>query len=354
MNPLAYLRTVALTLAVILLFHVLVFLYQLGALFPSSYWARNAQIVKDYLLASAENRKLILIAGSSGHFGFASRLFAERLQYTPVNYSLHYNFPLDYYFAKIKPHLHSGDIVLLPLEYEYYSRTTPYLSPFVSDVMNFDVQFFWNLTPSEQLKFVGSVPLHRLIGGVIAMLFDSRMRESTERGHSALLPASEVVRIWQEQPSHRGSYNGYPFQLINVYGDFGGPLVQLETRWVGYAITKPFRYSRYTWETLAAFAQWCRDHGVTLLATWPPTMKDPRLDFQSPRVLAHVRAIVSNYRAIGIEVLGTPHDFQFERDWFGDSPYHLSLEGRIARTRLAATLLAEALAPSTASPPSTP
>jgi hypothetical protein len=157
-----------------ILLHVLAFYYQLGTSFPASYWAHDARIIKTHLLSSGNERKLVIIGGSNAYFGFSSGLIETATGLRVVNTSLHFDWPLDFFFSDVKPWLNPGDIVLLTLEYEYYQRETPFTNQFVSDMMSLEPQYFWNLNWRQRVEFFISVPPRRIAGGVLARLFTTR------------------------------------------------------------------------------------------------------------------------------------------------------------------------------------
>jgi hypothetical protein len=318
-----YLGTMFATFGMGILLHVLAFYYQLGTSFPASYWAHDARIIKTHLLSSGNERKLVIIGGSNAYFGFSSGLIETATGLRVVNTSLHFDWPLDFFFSDVKPWLNPGDIVLLTLEYEYYQRETPFTNQFVSDMMSLEPQYFWNLNWRQRVEFFISVPPRRIAGGVLARLFHYSAGVS--------LAPHELLTIWSTQPERINS-GGYSIRFLDQHGDFvstfGTPFPWAPI----YPLQRPFIHHPYPWSVLTAFADWCHVHGVAVYVAWPPTAQDPVLDFDSPQVQRHVEALTANLRLAGIPTLGQPRDFQFRRSLFSDSQYHLIPEGRVERT----------------------
>jgi hypothetical protein len=85
------------------------------------------------------------------------------------------------------------------------------------------------------------------------------------------------------------------------------------------------------------FRNWCLGHGVHLLISFPNLVEPKEAHSEE----AHVASgdIVNALRSAGFEVVGTPEDAFYERKYFSDTQYHMSLEGIAIRTENLVRLL---------------
>jgi hypothetical protein len=338
MSPLRYLGWAAVTLALLCALHLGAFVYQLGAPYAAEYWMGDSLVVKRHLLdlaAQSTERKLVIAGGSSSLIGLDSRMLEEALHVQTVNAALAFHLPIEYYFSLIEPALKPDDIVVLPLEYEYYTRRTPYIPEFSSQVLTWHTEYFTGLPAWQKVKLLATVPWHRVAGGVLAKLWqDQIQRQGPPATTNPDLVISIVHRRWRgEAITVPDSAYYYSFFHIDDHGDVREILGTYSWSAVT-SLSKPFVDAEYPWNVLAEFARWCRAHHVWVFVTWPPTVKDPVVDFESPPIRAHVGAIMSRLAAIGIPILGSPTDVQFDRALFTDTHYHLSPEGKVQRTNL--------------------
>jgi len=343
--PTRYLGTVALTLLVGALLYLGAFLYQMGALVSAEYWLHDAQVVKQELLTKHQNQsKIIFAAGSSAFFGIDSQKIERKLGIHTINLGLHIGRPVHILLNEMVPYLTRGDIVVLPLEYEHYREETPYTDWFTNQIMTWHPDYFWQLEVTEQLKFVRAVLPQRVLVGVLTKL----MGEHLERVRTRALKApEEILNRIQAAWSSRDHHPDKMFSFLNLtpHGDaiVSTPEPALEYTGNPYQLDRDFVEPEYFWNTLQDFFTNARARGVQVYIAWPPTMKT-KLDLSSPRLHKTVQAITNKVQELGIPILGTPSDFQYNADLFTGNIYHLTSQGKAEHTsRLLDRLTKEAI-----------
>lgn len=341
--PTKYLATIALTFAIGSLAYVGAFLYQMGALVSAEYWLHDAQVVKHELLAQhRDQKKIIFAAGSSAFFGINSHQVEQALGIPTINLGLHIGRPVHSLLGEMAPYLRRGDIVVLPLEFEHYRSTTPYSPWFTNQIMAWNPDYFWQLEIAEKLKFLRSVLPQRVLLGVMAKLTG----ESLERVRTRTLSAPDEIlarvrAAWNNKDHHPDKM--FSFLNLNPQGDaiVSTPEHPLEYHGNPYKLDLDYVEPAYFWNALQDFFLNCQARGIQVYLAWPPTMKN-RLDLASPRLQNSVRAIVGKAHTLGLPILGTPADFQYDDDLFTGSIYHLTPQGKAEHTRrLVGHLMAE-------------
>jgi len=81
---------------------------------PSSY--------KAFLLQEVSKPKLIIDSGSNSHHGIDAGMISEALKINAINIADNAGYDIESKVTRIKAHAKKGDIVLLPLEWSYYTR----------------------------------------------------------------------------------------------------------------------------------------------------------------------------------------------------------------------------------------
>lgn len=316
------------------------FVSQLGVHTVAEYWVYGAQTVKEYLLHSnAERRKVLFVGGSSVWMGIDAGLAGEVLGVRAVNLGLHGMLPLDQILNEVSPMLRGGDVVILPLEYEYYAIDTPYNAWFLNQTMVGRPEWFWRLPWREKLRFIAAVPPLRVLEGTMTGLFGDRLditrKRQLEQDPEKIL---EVMRLAWAQGSPPDT--NYTFRNIDQEGDAIVAKGSFAT--YIYPLDRAALARSYPWKTLDAFAKTCAARHVRLYIGWPPVVKG-LINFESRTARRNIQFIRQRLTEIGVPVLGHPADFAYDRSLFADSGYHLIHEGRALHTHHMLRLLQETM-----------
>lgn len=341
--PVKYVGVIALTLVLLALLYSSAFFYQLGALVSAEYWIHDAQIVKRDLLAqNREKQKLLFVAGSSAFFGIDSDRIERVLGISTINMGMSMNRPFDFMLKEIAPYIAPGDIVVLPLEYGYYSPGVPYTEWLTSQIMAWDPDYFRDLEPREKLEFMFSVVPQRVLLGAITKAMGERLESVRARRLKIPQEILSLVRDAWSQPDYHPE-KIYSFLNIDPHGDarLRTPEAPRPFSKDPYELDVDFVESTYFWGNLRDFVLSCHARDIAVYIAWPPVVKN-ELDFTSPRVSNSIRQITGRLHDMRIPILGHPSDFQYDARWFTDHIYHLTPEGRAEHTtRLLSYLMAE-------------
>lgn len=342
-SPVKYVGVIALTLVLLALLYSGAFFYQLGALVSAEYWIHDAQILKRDLLAqNREKQKLLFVAGSSAFFGIDSDRIEQALGISTINMGLSMNRPFDFMLKEIAPYIAPGDIVVLPLEYGYYSPGVPYTEWLTNQIMAWEPDYFRHLEPREKLEFMFSVLPQRVLLGAITKAMGERLESVRARRLKNPQEILSLVRdAWNHPDYHPEKI--YSFLNIDPHGDarLRTPEPPRPFSKDPYELDVDFVESTYFWGNLRDFVVSCRARDIDVYIAWPPVVKG-RLDFNSPRVSHYLREITGRMNELGASILGKPSEFQYGPEFFTDNIYHLTSQGRAEHTsRLLGSLRGE-------------
>lgn len=330
MSPIKYLAYAAVTALLLGLIHLSVFFYQLGAPVQAEYWLYESAIVKHNLIAAIKEPKLVVLGGSSALFGIDSTLLEHTLGIPTINLALHAGLPSKYLFDEAQQYLQPHDHVLLAIEYSLYTQLNPYSLWFTNQMMTWDTAFFWKLPSLEKIRFILSVPMHRLVAGTIAQVFRDRAGIIDKRRLAS--PEEVIQRHAQHVLKISGAQEVYSALNLDRHGDVVMHLNRLIVN-TDYGLTKPFVYSERWWDEFRRFVKFCRDRDIIVYYAWQSAMKNITLDFGSETVHAHLQNLTTHLHANQIQTLGSPQEYQYDRELFSDTAQHLTPIGRSIRTQ---------------------
>lgn len=308
-----FLKTVSKFLAVFLLTFIAYF--SLANAFPTNYvsvaWQKGCFDVKDRVALEAEGQKILVLGGSNVLFGVSAQQMEEELGIPTINYAVHAGLR-DYIFEKTKRIAKPGDIVLMPLEYEYY-------------------------TYSSRIAFETRLPEDQYILAYDRPYFDTlpvldRFNMLCQNGVDLGKNAYYTVFYEQTKDIPKGTYkvsdlNRWGDQTVYLYPDrkfaAAWELVFPEN----FEATFPnYQGAR----DILEFSDWCKENNVTLIATFPSIGRKEKYDTEEYK--RKFALITQFYEGNGIPVLGEPSDFFYGEDLLYDTGYHLDEEGKTRRT----------------------
>jgi len=285
----------------------------------ASYWIQDLYTLKGHAAAAASGPKILIMSGSNAMFGIDSRLLTSIVGKPVINMATHAGLPFDFMAEQVIPHVQKGDIVVAPLEFEYYRRNP---APSGFEVINMEswaasyatedfarsVSFFRSSSMLRALRDYLSPeppPPHGTLGNILA-----RASINTQRG----------IAKWE----------GYSVESANSYGDMLLDEPSILREWSGYMTVEPPRSDFL--RKLVRFKRTVEEKGGTFFLTWPATLRNPK--FFIPSVMAEkpMATLKDALKEFGLQINCDPVAFHFKRPLFFNTEYHLGLEGAERRS----------------------
>jgi hypothetical protein len=304
-------------------------------------WVRSELLLKEYFAKNiAEGTpRLLIFSGSSGLFGIDSKLLEHSTGLRTVNLSTHGGLPLGFHLAYASGVIRTGDVVLLLLEYEYYTRPTR------EDVnpewwwANMQVAVFPEIfeqhSPVERLSvFLHMKPLD-VLGGALTMLVRFINQGSVKPGKAHDLPY--VLEKWQTS-AH--SALKYGVEATDSHGDIEHNCEAKNYKWNYQIASASFNVNVDSIRTLKKYLADWKNRGVAAYISFSPVSVDAA---GSPYFAQTAKRLKRYLEDEGIATIGSPSEFVYPRGDFFDTQYHLNCTGRKKNTERLINLLLKRL-----------
>lgn len=262
---------------------------------------------KDAIASNIQPPRILIAGGSSNLYGIRADRIQEATGIPTINLGSHAALSLDYLLERIRRVAKPGDIILLGLEYDFFTDAAR-TAVFSDFVFGSDPGYILQRPPLEAATWLASAS-----GDVLLRPFRDLhpgfpgLRE--ERAKIAAARLDEYGNFVANDLAERR-----PAQLADV--ENSRPLFALQS---AKRVQSPA-----AWRSIEQFATWCRDNDIRLAAIFPPTIDRPiYADAPTRRAL---RAISKHCRELKIPVLGDAEDSFLPVSDFFDSVYHLHAE----------------------------
>jgi hypothetical protein len=281
---------------------------------PHAHYIANWSGQKANIAARTASPRIVIGGGSNAFYGLSAKRISETFGVRAVNYATYGGLLLDYHLYKLRQILRPGDLLILPLEFEYYDPDDgpqdvciEYVlgaDPAYLGTLRFDQAVFWFLAPPSGLLtkrlFTSRATYQETLQRVTNQLKNFMNAFGDRAGHSSASmtePDKEFIRTF---PAHE-----FPKQDDCLRAE-------------------------HPWRLLHDFSVWCKAHQITILAAYPNTIDDPSFHTDlGRRNLARIR---KRFASIGVPMVGNGCEALRPRDDFYDSNYHLTEEGQKKRT----------------------
>lgn len=261
----------------------------------ASYYSheRNFSLAYYRLKALKDSKKIVIIGGSSGAFGFNSRLIHEAFDLPVVNTCTHAMIGLRMQFETYKDMLRDGDIVILSPEYGG-EKERLYGGYNLLRILSSHLPEAYRKLSLRQWLFI-----YKFIG--IHNLGTSRHKDVEEYDDVYSANALNEFGDIEWERKHKDSIKNY-----NISGVMDGELIDY------------YNYIR----------DYTKSKGIKLVFLPPPLMKS---NFKS--CVKQIDSLAFCLKENGVPWQSPPSKYSFEDSLFFDTPYHMTQEGANIRTK---------------------
>lgn len=325
----AFVASFILSVATLFSFYYIAFVYQFGAPIPASYDVANWMAIKERAAVSAVGSRILLIGDSNALFGMDSPALQQELGLPVINMALHGGLPLDWLMTYAQRQARSGDIVVMPLAWQYYFRDFDEPEDWiVEQIIAWDRDYFDSMGVMKKLRYMTSVSPTDLMKNIGVK--DNHAKILQDYPRRRILTNDEVLKVYATKSPAGDTTQPYSFVNINPYGDMQhacgnarGPLFSFEFN-DRFALPKVLAILRATSISLA-------ERGVKMFVAPSVTLADSKsLDAVHK---AHTQKVFDQLKAAGISTVGNPIDFYFPASAFYDTNFHLECSQNMERSR---------------------
>lgn len=314
------------------------FNYQFGAPIEASYDVKNWIEFKEEMARRVDGRRVLLVGDSNVLFGMDSAHIEGQVGMPVINMGLHGGLPLDRILNVALQTARSGDVVVLPLVWNYY--VNDYSDPedwMIDQIVAWDHEYFDGLSTFRKLQYAKAIPFANLYRNITTKAkSDEVMKLNPLR---RLISKDELMKIYDEKAA-ANTYFLYSYINFNTRGDMRnacGVLVPVN----GGSYTASATLNEHSINFLVNTVKTLRANGVKVFIAAPVQVDD-----EFTRASAYQVVLASTWEQLaarGLPVIGSPTDFFFPAKSFFNTPYHLSCESSVERSDRLGKLLKSVL-----------
>ena len=310
-----FLWSIFLFLAILNLLYLVIFdsMVKKDALISSSY--------QHFLLENRSSPRLIIESGSNSTYGIDSYRMSQALHLQTINLSDNAGYSLKYKLLRLAKYTNAGDIILLPLEWQYYSRQK--INKEFSNRIFEDIPYYYN-----SLRWWNKIAL------IYKIPFDSLFQhlEKDKKENTSLLEFRRFKQFMQRyNTGNRGAVQEKHEVTVSKFDNYGVENCydyifssQIEN---GFVISDTFKENVKLIKRL-------QKKGVKVLVTWASVTGE---DCYQKKYHQEIERFSEEVRAFLIEknipVVGDIYDSEFSNEYMYNTFYHILHEARLIRTK---------------------
>jgi hypothetical protein len=258
-----------------------------------------------FLVDTVTGPRLVVDGGSSSMFGIVPALLEQAFGRPTVDAADNASIPLRMKIHRIIAYARRGDVLILPLEWVYYTRSaTP------SD--------FIDKTPDTYAPYYASLPLNDRLGFAVSALSLHNVSDAFRLFFKPSLARDQLAELgdwlqrfpYGDRKDDRRRRSSVAGQDCAGYLGSDGPIVD-DMRWAA--------------RTLGRLQH---DAGLRIIVTWPAVAGTGC--YRGDGLLREARAL---FAAHGLTTVGDPADSSFKPEHMLDTYYHVDEAAAHERTR---------------------
>ncbi|MEA5553454.1 hypothetical protein VB713_21175 [Anabaena cylindrica UHCC 0172] len=283
-------------------------------------WIAVAQKHKKNKALSISGQKIIIVSGSNSLFGISAEKISQSTGIPTVNLAIHAGLGVEYILNDVKKILNKRDIVLLPLEYNFYVDKKQITRMYLKHILSNDTEYFWNnLNHFQQIQ--------HLLQLSNSDIFNSFLSKNSKK---------EIWANLKIRASQKKCYSGF---LLNDYGDElcninVKPLKNLKNK---FDLPTDDKYQIDQMGSVRDFIIWCKDRQIKVLPLYPVMLEDDK--FYQSKYRSFFQKIQNFYEKNGVSILGDPYQAALSYNLMFNTTYHPNDQGRNVRTQQVLSLI---------------
>jgi hypothetical protein len=272
---------------------------------------------KQFLLNHTQGQRLIIDSGSNSFFGIDSHLLESEFNLLTINLADNAGYPLQSKLLRIEKYSHPGDIVLLPLEWQYYSyETVP--DVFLNNLLG-NLHYYHRNNPIQDIQQIWKTPFSIFMDDVNHY----RKGISNSRRH-----LEQHLEKFKNQ--ERGDFIQEDFDLEF---EEASKVTACDEYVLGNALKNGFTLS-FTFKENIKLIQKLQKQGIHIFLTWPVVVGEGCYSQKHTLALkGFINLIKRTLNEKGILILGDPYKNRFSAEFMLNSYYHITSEARYAHTK---------------------
>lgn len=316
--------------------YLYLYFWQIGRPVVAEWWLKNTLEKKELISDSTNTPRIVFISGSNSLFGISGDVIEKKTGMKVVNLALHAGLDIDFLVYVLRRNIKPGDIVIAPLEYQYYRKDSNPTTWFITNMLGWGGDYVRSRNLYDQIKLFTFTNKDRVIEGLLT-------------GGDAKYASIEEVS--SSVPSVDYSYKKYVYTSLDKYGSIQmlyysqGILAKMERQQNKYEEILSYGKSNLTFTDYAKsgigkLKNITEDSGGTFFVTWPASIKTKFFNKDDQQAKAFAKNIKETLESMHVHVLCDPFYANQDFKMFSDTIYHLNRTGSVIRSeRLAECLV---------------
>ncbi|EJJ0660948.1 hypothetical protein AGI97_000537 [Cronobacter sakazakii] len=310
------------------------FQYSMNAPGIASWWLKDVFIKKEQISSETKGPRLVVLSGSNGLFGFDGALISKETNMPVVNLAMHASLDMHFYEWVVERNVKKGDIVIIPVELNYYTLEDPYNNWFIDNIMAWGSDYLRWVSPTQYLNFMSHVELRKVVSGALSNWY-------IQHGSSYKSKLHDEIEI--KSYKYDGSFHEYDYRSIDDYGDILAPNVNKrdalplindpDKNRAGLYYMKDSNVTDYGIDSVSALVRKVESAGAKAVLTWPTTMKTKYFNKDDKQSVEWIDKVKTSMSSVGVEMMCSPWSVNLEPTLFYDTAYHLNRAGAEKRTK---------------------
>ena len=299
---------------------------------------------KTFLLKEIDkNERIIIDSGSNSHHGIFAEMLEEYFKIPSINIADVGAIPLHAKLARLEKFVKKGDILIMPLEYEYYS-TENMKNNFFLDNIFFEFSWYFDfLSYKDKIALVFNIPFSSLISYTSKIkslikndLFDTNMHKNNIKFLNQFYNSKiDINKITDSEL--KDAFSNFK---INKFGDYtykGEVIVSdIAKEWINNCQKSIFKgnINKKAVKLLDNFFENMKKRGVVVILTYPVVVGDNCYNFNTKTGL-NFKFFLEDLKTKFSDTIfiGNWQDSYFEKKYLLDTPYHVNQEAQIINTK---------------------
>lgn len=310
-----------------------IYQFSFGAPRIASWWIHDVMVKKENISDKSTDKRIVIISGSNGLFGFDSKLLEKKTGLPVINLALHASLDMNFYRWFAERNIRKGDIVILPIEYNYYTLNDPYNEWFIDNILAWGQSYLRWVSPIEYVRFMFHVEISKVSSAAMSNYYIKKSSSYKTKLHAD----EEIISYIYD-----GSFHEYDFRSIDNHGDILSPAVnkravvpfieEPDKNKLGLYYMKNTDLTEYGINSVASLVKSIESLGANAFLTWPATMKTAYFNKNDPQSAKLINKIKNEMNIRGVKTYCSPWDVNIYPKNFYDTVYHLNKDGARIRT----------------------
>jgi hypothetical protein len=280
-------------------------------------------------------KRILIVSGSNGLFGISAKAISQKTGMAAINLGVHAGLGGEYILSRAAKIFRKGDVVLLPLEYPFYSSSG------ISDDFRTNWNMLGNFLISYDRSSLQNISVISLLNFALRnALVDPKSPEYRNfyRGH---LSRKDILERLNKTHISGNCYSGLSF---NEYGDetcnIGKENVPVNPSVLETAIS-PSMSEIDPGSYIKRFVKHATERGVKIIPLYPVSVYTD--DYKNPAYLESAQKIKEFWEKLGFKFQDRITDSLLPPQLMYNSSYHPKDSGRQLRTKVVIEIINETL-----------